>query len=110
MSTAIDGQAEALRLLRTLRTMNSSRERPVKSAHIVGEQLRLVSSWSCGERQRFMRVLSDWLVAGALGFNYNLDEYEDVLKYGKAAMRAQHERAHQEYMAKLAGKPGSTTH
>ena len=79
MAYKIDGQAEALRLLRRLQKFNGDRERPIGSARLVNATLRAMNGWPEKERLRFSRVLSDWIVSATLGFCEDIEEYEDGL-------------------------------
>ena len=56
MGTRIDGQAEALKLLRCLRELNWHLEKPKLSARLVDYMLRSLSDWPVAERQRFSRI------------------------------------------------------
>lgn len=75
----IDGQAEALRLLRRLQKLNWDHERPSGSARLVHHTLRSLNDYPESERLRFSRVISDWLVTELLGCCDDLEEYEDEL-------------------------------
>lgn len=110
MDSRINGQAEALQLLRKLRELNFDREHPRRSANVVAEQLRAVPSWTRREQRRFLRVISDFLVFGVMGWGTEVDEYQDALTFGKAAVQAQRQRAYEDRTAELAGKPVSVTH
>lgn len=77
--TRIDGQAEALKLLRRLQKFNWDTLRPNGSARLVHHNLRALNDYPEAERLRFARVLSDWLVPATLGTCADIEEYEAEL-------------------------------
>ena len=97
MGTRIDGQAEALKLLRCLRELNWHLEKPKLSARLVDYMLRSLSDWPVAERQRFSRIISDWLVLEMLGCCQDLEEYEDAL----SVRRAEADPSFQRFIGKL---------
>lgn len=96
----VDGQAEALRLLRRLQKLNWSRERPSGSARLVHHTLRSLNDYPESERLRFSRVISEWLVTEVLGCGWNLEEYEANLAE-RAVQKARIGQAHADPQFKL---------
>ena len=74
MADKIDGQAEALRLLRCLQKLNWDHERPSGSARLVHQTLRSLNKYPESERLRFAHVISDRLVEDVL--ELDLAKYE----------------------------------
>lgn len=95
--TRVDGQTEALKLLRCLRELNGHLEKPKLSARLVDYMLRSLSGWPEAERQRFSRVISDWLVTVMLCGSPELEEYEDAL----SVRRAEADPHFQRFMGKI---------
>ena len=93
----VDGQFEAIRLLRDLQRLNWTRNQPRKSAAALTEAMNVSATWPTNERERFARAISDWLVDALLGCVPELDAYE----------RARHEKSmrtdadFQRFMVKL---------
>ncbi|MBI3045062.1 MAG: hypothetical protein HYY78_19795 [Betaproteobacteria bacterium] len=79
MATKLDGQEEALKLLRHLLEMNSNIDRSAKSARLVSHTMLSMRDWPAAESVRFSRVISDWLVTELLGCVHSLDSYEAYL-------------------------------
>jgi hypothetical protein len=107
----LDGQAEAINLLRALQKLNwnSDRGQPRKSAELLSAAISSLAGWPARERKRFLRVISDWLVEELLDCCYNLDEYEESLRFSRAVNVAQRDRDYQAFLASAQGKPASTT-
>jgi hypothetical protein len=72
----IDGRAAALQLLRSLEKMNLNRDAPTKSLRAVKAAMRCGATFSSNEYDRFLRVITEWLVNELQGFGFDLNEYE----------------------------------
>jgi superfamily I DNA/RNA helicase len=107
----IDGQAEALKLLRKIRRLNAHRDQPSKSADVIAASFRAIDGWPATERARFLFVMQH-LIARAVvdGSFYSLEEFADILKFGQDAVRAERERDFQDYLAQHRGDPGTPVH
>jgi hypothetical protein len=73
---SVDGQLEAVRLLRALERLNWTRNQPRKSTAALIAAMLASNTWPTKERERFARAISDWLVDAVLGFVPELDAYE----------------------------------
>jgi hypothetical protein len=106
----IDGQAEAIKLLRALKKLNLHRERPVKSADVVTAAFRASLTWDQREQRRFARIVANWLSIGVVdGSCWDLDDYEHAMAHGWESIKAERDRAYQDFINEQSGESGTTT-
>lgn len=97
-SVRLDGQAEALALLRNLQRLNWVHNQRRKSVELLHNAIDALTAWPERERVRFLRVISDWLVEELLGCCPDLDDYEAYFKRRGAATDAKRDRRFREFL------------
>ena len=103
-----DGQTVALDLLRNLQMLNWVRYRRRKSAETLTSLLDAFAAWPKRERERFARVISDWLVEELIGCGHEgLDEYEAWLKHRTAATNARRDPEFRQFLEVAKGTPAA---